>query len=262
MEFKTSPVGSVSAFVKELEGLKEPHRAFFRGQAVDAPLLPAVARNLASKDWKSAEISYLREFRRRATAFLDVSRFNDWQLLTLAQHSGAPTRLLDWTRNPLAALWFSISSRARSSSALVSGPVVWCVVPRSEDFATEDELSASPFALKRTKFFHPDHVSSRAAAQESYFSIHKYWAGKGSSGRYVPLEAQKEFKGRLLKFSVRPGTEELLNSQLDRLGINAANLFPDLQGLAQHLASRYEFMVREYQFQRMPLFFNTTDLRK
>jgi hypothetical protein len=247
---KVEPTGikitKVSGFLQELEGLKDGPGAFYRGQPVDKPLLPAVARKWNQKDLTKSEEAYLNEFRRRASAFCDVSRHDDWQLLALAQHNGAPTRLLDWSRNPLAALWFAVSTMPEKGGSAV----VWRVVPEGGDYLSKEDYKKSPFSIGRTKWFEPAHVSPRILAQEGYFSVHKYWKS-GNDGMYVPLENQREFKKKLTKFYVFPGREDEILVQLDHLGMNFANLFPDLYGLSKHLAVRHEFMIRDVSFRGM-----------
>jgi hypothetical protein len=245
-EAREIEIWKVSDFLKQIEGLKNGASSLYRGQPVDEPLLPAVARKLSDKNLTRSEEAYLDEFRRRASAFCDTSKYDDWKLLALAQHNGAPTRLLDWSRNPLAALWFAVSTMSKKGGRAV----VWRVSTVDRDFVSKAELKKSPFALSRTKFFEPDHVSSRILAQESYFSVHKYW-NSDNSGKYVALDKQKEFAGKLIKFVVKKGREEEVMIQLDHLGLNFANLFPDLYGLSKHLAVRHEFMIREISFKQM-----------
>ena len=62
------------------------------------------------------------EFKRRGVAVLPSRPSDDWEFLAVARHHGLPTRLLDWTENPLAALFFALEEPSSGDSA------VWCYV--------------------------------------------------------------------------------------------------------------------------------------
>ena len=55
------------------------------------------------------ERNILHRFRRRVYQHLGRV-LNNWEALFLARHYLLPTRILDWTANPLAALWFACSA--------------------------------------------------------------------------------------------------------------------------------------------------------
>lgn len=69
-------------------------------------LLPTVARYLPKTDMiKHHEWEVLNEFRSR----FGLENWSDIEVLAYARHHGAPTRLLDWSRNPMVGLWFCVS---------------------------------------------------------------------------------------------------------------------------------------------------------
>ncbi len=135
------------------------------------------------------------------------------------------TRLLDWTKNPLAALWFATRKPAETPSRQA---VVWVYCPTDGDFVTDVEKS-SPFDGKRTYVFEPRHITARIKAQDGVFTAHKYLSQKKN---FIPSEQNLAQKHKLQKVLIPPMQFDELRYQLDRCGIHDASLFPDLLSLA------------------------------
>lgn len=142
----------------------------FRGQREDWPLLPKIARleYRSGKTVLEAESDMVSSFKRRSLPFLESTPETDFDWLAIAQHFGMATRLLDWTTNPLAALWFAVKKPAINSN----DGVVWIFTPALEDHVSSD--NKSPFMIRGTRTYKPKHINRRIVAQNGWFTIHQY----------------------------------------------------------------------------------------
>lgn len=121
-------------------------RWIFRGVA-DAKkhfLVPKIGRK-AQVYSEPKELTIFRNFRRRARQFATIDGLSDWDLLALAQHHGLPTRLLDWSINPLIAAYFAVASSPHDTDARVYA----AVAPRM----IKTEIDVDPFQPKFVRSF-------------------------------------------------------------------------------------------------------------
>ncbi len=221
------PISTFSEYVAHVEKNCVSKGLLYRGQPEDKDLLPGIARLNFSEDILVAERKMFEDFQRQALPYLEFQPNSDWDWLALAQHHGMATRLLDWTDNPLAALWFAVCNPPAHNQ---NYGVVWVFQTEDKYFAPPTS-DAKPFSGKRTQVFRPRHISRRIMAQSGWFTVHKYVS---EHKRFIPLQINTAYTGSLMKLTIPVAAFPSMRRALARVGVHYLSLFPDIAGLCKH----------------------------
>ena len=232
-----------------------PHgtpRAIFRGQLQQWPLLPTLfrykqidaVRRLGG--FKNLEARSLDLFKSRAYPFLSVVVVPQTELdwMVLAQHHGCPTRLLDWTGNPLVGLFFASEKDDDADG------VLWSIT--GFDWFVHDTKNEVLNSFPDKAFVYtPKHISPRITAQAAGFTIHPFLVDQ--DGQPIPFQSGADLQSPIFRpaapnvpagfveHAIIPGAcKKTIRNQLHQLSIHREALFPGLDGISDHIKQLIE----------------------
>ena len=209
----------------------------YRGEPItDTPLVPKMGRiPLApSKNFDELEKRLMSRFRDRALRYLDFVPNNDWEWLALAQHHGLPTRLLDWSENPLVAAFFAAFSAEKRD----------CHIYMVDSLP---ELDTTQFTTT-PQFFDPDKIVKPTLADWRWPVMINESALVRVPTRFDRIHFQMGvfavaptldgpiYNNGLKRYLLRSSKRTEFLNNLCKMGISSETLMPGLDGLCAYLS--------------------------
>jgi hypothetical protein len=257
----TYKANSLRQFMKRIQEIRRAWETkkdakpdlWYRGfQKSSWALVPKLYRpRFPAKELRQKEDEIREEFARRAPCLTAYRPENAWEWYVLMQHYGGPTRLLDWTEDPLIGLYFAVKDSEGLQDAAVCVLDPWLLnqrvlgkdevlPPGSAGLSIKDLRRYNPWlpdrfdAKQRLRkklpvAIYPNQFDRRIAAQRSCFTVH------GTQTDSLD-ELFPELERLLAKIIIPGYAVDRVREDLDGYGVDEATVYPDLEGLGKCVA--------------------------
>jgi hypothetical protein len=218
------------------------------------------------------EFGILQNFIQEASGFVNLEPTELSRWMEYAQHYGVPTRLLDWTSNPMAALYFACRDANNCDGAVwlihwLNYERFWMNENPSKSYIGKSkreiitELINKKSKIEFPMFYSPYYMDSRMSAQGGFFMIwgakqepleemlkdDNYFMKLPEKDNGIRVYGEEQLTALLFKINIYSSDKQFLLRELDLMGINEKTLFPGLDGVGRYIERRYRFDYNEAQ---------------
>ncbi len=216
MTMETIEIKKFDELLETVESQKAGQNFVYRGASkISYELITSLGRceSAMGKPIERLEARLIKLFKESSIPYLEHKPNNELEWLAVAQHYGLPTRLLDWSYNPLVSTYFAVESNPDHDSAIyiLSG----CSTIQDPD-------KTSPYKLDRVYKYRPPYISARIQNQAGLFTVHHT--------PDIPFEHEK-----VKKVIIPKKLKSMIKKTLFKYGVNQRLLYPGLEGVARDL---------------------------
>jgi len=221
------------------KSIQDGHEFIFRGQASNRHRLNTAFHRERRYDLLRYEaetceqlVQYVNAISTRQYDRKNPTDFGS--LLSLAQHHGFPTPLLDWSKSPYIAAFFALESRPAvnvdgdNPRIYVFDAIAW----------QRDTIQVAHLADPRPVITLREFVASNNPRHLPQQSVHAY-TNIEDMEEWIRLVEKENGKRYLTVIDIPRSERKLAMRDLAYMGVTAATLFPGLDGVCRSLKERF-----------------------